>query len=157
LRRVIGWDAALADVSDTELNEALSVVRSVQINVNTAPASVLRALPGVDKAMADRVIAARSLAPYVSLSAFYQLLGVSPVDEDFLTLYPLASGTLKLWPAEGGTVQVLHWTLTPRADGGRPWREDYEFILPGDERTIEGPVRPVAAKVFAQPDAPPRQ
>lgn len=156
LRRVMGWDKALASISDAELNDALSVVRSAQINVNTAPASVLRALPGVDKAMAERVVAARSLTPFVDLRAFYTLIGVSPVDEDFLSLYPLASGTLKLWPAEGGTVQVLHWTLTPRAEGGRPWREDYEFILPGDERTTEGSVRPVEAKVFAQPDAAPR-
>lgn len=156
LRRVQGWDEAVAGISDAGLHEALTVIRSAQINVNTAPASVLRSLPGVDQGMAERVVAARSLTPFVSMTAFYQLLGLSPVDEDNLSLYPQASGTLKLWPSEGGTVQVLHWTLTPRADGGRPWREDYEFILPGDERTTEDRVRPVAAKVFAQPDVAPR-
>lgn len=157
LRRVMGWDKALAPISDSDLNDALSVGRGVVINVNTAPASVLRTLPGVDRSMADRVVAARSLTPFVHIIEFYTLLGLSPVDEDFLSLYPLDSGTLKLWPAEGGTVQVLHWTLTPFDEGGRPWREDYEFILPGDERTTEGSARPVEAKVFAQPDAAPRQ
>lgn len=157
LRRVMGWDKALAEISDLELNDSLSVVRSAQININTAPARVLQTLPGVDKLMAGRVLGMRAVTPFLNLSAFYQLLGVLPVDEDMLSLYPLGSGTLKLWSADGGTVHVLHWTLTPRADGGWPWREDYEFILPGDETTtIEGSARPVAAKVFAQPDAPPR-
>lgn len=156
LRRVIGWDKALEGVSDIELNDALTVVRSAQINANTAPARVLRTLPGIGKEAAERVVAMREVRPFTSLSALYQLLGGIPVDEDFLSLYPADSGTLKLWPSDGGTVQVLHWTLTPRAEGGRPWREDYEFILPGDERTAQGSVRPVAAKVFAEPPAAPQ-
>ena len=154
LRRVIGWDKALAGVSDVELNDSLAVIRSAQINVNTAPARVLRSLPGIDKALATRIIALRSIRPFTSESDFYQLAGALPVDENLLSLYPMASGTLKLWSVDGGPVEVLHWTLTPRADGGRPWREDYEFILPGDQTTTRGPARPVAAKVFAEPDAP---
>ena len=154
LRRVKGWSEGLAATSDVELTDSLTVVRSAQINVNTAPARVLRALPGVDKSMAARVVAMRALSPFISLPAFYQLLGAIPADEELLSLYPTGSGTLKLWSPEGGTVQVLHWTLTPRDDGGRPWREDYEFTLPSDETTTRGSVRSVAAKVFAEPDAP---
>lgn len=156
LRRVIGWDDALADTSDKDLNDSLTVVRSAQINVNTAPARVLQTLPGVDQAVAQRAVAARSLTPFVSLPGFYGLSGAVPFNEDLLSLYPMASGTLKLWSPEGGAVKVLHWTLTPRDEGGRPWREDYEFILPGDEAADQGTARPVAAEVFAEPDAAPQ-
>lgn len=156
LRRVLGWDKALATLSDAELNDSITVIRSAQINVNTAPARVLRSLPGIDAAMANRVVALRSIHPFVNELEFSQLVGILPVDDELLSLYPMGSGTLKLWSADGGPVQVLHWTLTPRADGGRPWREDYEFILPGDQTTTRGPARLVAAKVFAEPDASPQ-
>lgn len=153
LRRVMGWDTALSDISDKDLNDSLSVVRSAQININTAPARVLQTLPGVDAAMAQRAIATRRLVPFTSLTAFYTVTGAIPANEDLLTLYPTSSGTLKLWSPEGGAVQVMHWTLTPRDEGGRPWREDYEFIYPGDEAAAQNTARPVAAKVFSEPDA----
>jgi general secretion pathway protein K len=156
LRRVIGWDKALAGISDKDLNDSLTVVRSAQINVNTAPARVLQTLPGVDASMAQRAVATRVLTPFTSLTAFYGVSGAIPVNEDLLALYPMASGTLKLWSPEGGAVMVLHWTLTPRDDGGRPWREDYEFIHPGDKAANKGMARPVAAKVFAEPHAAPQ-
>lgn len=156
LRRVVGWDEALADISNGDLNDSLTVVRSAQININTAPARVLQTLPGVDEAVAQRAVAARALAPFITLSAFYGISGAVPANEDLLSLYPMASGTLKLWSPEGGAVKVLHWTLTPRDEGGRPWREDYEFILPGDETADQGTARSVAAKVFAEPDAAPQ-
>ncbi|MGI8559871.1 MAG: type II secretion system protein GspK [Luteimonas sp.] len=156
LRRVIGWDEALTDIDDADLVDSLTVVRSAQINVNTAPARVLRTLPGIDAATADRVVAARSASPFISLVGFYQLLNAVPADEELLSLYPVGSGTLKLWSPEGGAVQVLHWTLTPRDEGGRPWREDYEFILPGNDTANQASARTVAAKVFAQPDAAPQ-
>ena len=153
LRRVIGWDEALAAITDVELNDSMSVFRAPLININTAPARVLRTLPGVDQAMAERVVAVRSISPFLSRRAFYQLLGGVPVDEDLLSLYPSESGTLKLWAATGGTVRILHWTLTPWADGDKPWREDYEFILPGDETTTRSSARLVATKVLTEPDA----
>ena len=156
LRRIIGWDAALADLTDVDLVNSIAVIRSSHININTAPARVLRTLPGVDKAMAERLIAVRSVRPFTSEAEYFQLVGALTVDEELLSLYPMPSGTLKLWSPEGGPVEVLHWTLTPRADGGRPWREDYEFILPGDQATTRGPARVVAAKVFAEPDASPQ-
>lgn len=154
LRRIMGWQEALAKVGDMQLLGSLTVVRSSQVNVNTAPLEVLRTLPGVDRSMAERVVAARAVAPFIHATGFYQMLGGIPVSEETLSLYPLGSGTLHLWPPGGGSVQVLHWTLTPRDEGGRPWREDYEFILPGDPTMGQRAARRPAAKVFAQPDAP---
>lgn len=155
LRRIKGWTEALGFLSDRELVGTATTTRSAQINVNTAPARVLASLPGVDMAMARRVVAARALVPFIQLSAFYQLLGTIPADEDALSLYPLPSGTLTLWGRGGGAVRVLHWTLTPLDDGGRPWREDYEFNLPQVDDDAGAPARRPAAAVFAEPAAAP--
>ncbi|WP_189450779.1 type II secretion system protein GspK [Cognatilysobacter xinjiangensis] len=149
LRRIIGWDEVFDGTDDADLVANLTAIRSPVININTAPASVLASLPGVDSAVAERIVALRRLRPFLNVGEFRQLTGTLLTDEDALSLYPSASGTLKLWSPAGGTVQILHWTLTPRDDGGRPWREDYEFTLPADQRTTRGDARPIAAKVFA--------
>lgn len=152
LRRVLGWDAALAELSDRELLDTVTVARTAQLNVNTAPASVLRLLPGVGDEAAERVTAARALAPFVRLASFYELVGLVPVDEDLLSLYPLGSGTLRLWSSAGGRAHLVHWVLTPRDAGGRPWREDYEFTVPIDLGRQAEPRR-VASPLFPAPDA----
>ena len=149
LRRIKEWDKAIGFLDDREIVGTLTATRSAQININTAPALVLASLPGVDLEMAARAVDARVLAPFISLSGFEQLLGAAPADEGLLSLYPLPSGTLTLWPAGGGAVQVLHWTLTPLDDGGRPWREDYEFTLPQSDGDTGQAARTPATPVFA--------
>lgn len=155
LRRVIGWGEALAFLGDREIIGTLTATRSAQINLNTAPARVLASLPGVDVAMARRAIDARTVAPFISASAFERLLGVVPAEDGYLALYPLPSGTLTLWPGGGGAAQVLHWTLTPLDDGGRPWREDYEFTLPQDGEDAGRVPRTPATPVFSEQVPPP--
>jgi hypothetical protein len=152
----MGWDEALAGVRDGQLLDLLTTVRSPQLNVNTAPLEALTALPGVDESTARRIVDARGLRPFISLSDVHQVLGGAPAGDDFLSLYPMDSGTLKMWSPRGGAVRVLHWTLTPFDRDGRPWREDYEFALSQDDRPDAGAVRTTTAKVLARPPATPR-
>lgn len=130
LRRVYGWKEGLQSLDDTELLDAFTVRRTTLVNVNTASASVLQSLPGLDAPLAKRVIQAREVQPFTSVTSFQQLVGapISADDED-VSLYPADSGTLRLWTPGVGSVQVLHWTLTPLDDGGKPWRDDYEFTV----------------------------
>lgn len=151
LRRVVGWRDALAGVPDTTLVDTLTVARSPTINVNTAPVEVLASLPGLDRTIAERVVAARELQPFSLRGAFRDFTGGLAGGDESVSLYPSTSGTLKLWSPRGGAVQVLHWTMTPLDDGGRPWREDYEFTLPQDGRLDAGPPRTVASPLFADP------
>ena len=151
LRRIIGWDQALAGIDDIAIIDSLTVSRNPLININTAPARVLRSLPGVTAEMATRAVASRALQPFLNASSFFQLLGAVPTDPDELSMYPSDSGILKLWSSRGGAVQVVHWSLTPFNDGGRPWREDYEFTLPQNSQLVAGTAVATAAKVFAQP------
>lgn len=155
LRRVKGWDEALAGLDNRQLIRGVATVRSAQLNINTAPASVLMAVPGVDAAMAGRIVDARALQPFTDLRAVYQVVGAVPHDEAFFSLYPMDSGTLELWSPDGGPLRVMHWTLTPFERNGAPWREDYEFALPQDERPAEGMVRESVATVLARPQDPP--
>jgi general secretion pathway protein K len=149
LRRVMGWAEALALRTDEELVGSLGVDRSSMLNVNTAPVAVLASLPGIDEAAARRVVASRRLQPFMSLASFYQLVGGIPADEDFLALYPASSGTLATWAAGGGSIRVLHWTLTPLDDGGRPWREDYELVLSRSEALVAMVPERAAAEVLS--------
>lgn len=156
IRRVKGWDRVLAPIDNRQLLDRVTTARVAQLNVNTAPAEVLEAVPGVDAAMARRVVDARALQPFTDLRAVYQILGGTPPDDGFLSLYPMDSGTLELWSPAGGPLRVLHWTLTPFDRNGAPWREDYEFALPQDERPAEGVVRESVAKVLARAEAAPQ-
>ncbi len=151
LRVVKGWDEALVSLDDSELMRTLTNTRTPTINLNTAPARVLRVLPGVDADIAERIVARRAIAPFVDLAAVYAFIGAVPPDEDHLSLYPSESGTLRLWAPQGGTVQTIHWTLTPWDDGGRPWRENYGLTLPQDNYSSPPALARPAAAVFAKP------
>lgn len=154
LRAVIGWNQVLSAWDDVELLDLLSVSRNPALNVNTATVPVLDALPGVDAAMARRLVDARQLQPFISTASLVPFLGAAAAGEDGVSLYPSASGTLRLWAPVGGSVQVMHWTLTPYDDGGRPWREDYEFTIARADDLDTRPARSIPAAVFKRADTP---
>ena len=135
------------DVSDTLTVESVSV-----LNVNTAPARVLGTLPGVDQEMAERAIAYRKLQPFMTDTAFFRFLGLQPTLDAPVAVYPARSGTLKLWPSQGGQVRLLHWRSTPSEDRGRPWREDYELIQSRASSRNDA-AYPVRSRLFREPVA----
>lgn len=151
LRVVKGWDEALVSLDDNELMRTLTHARTPTINLNTAPARVLMVVPGIDAAIADRIVARRSLVPFASLAEAHAFIGAAPGDDSLLSLYPADSGTMRLWAPQGGTVQTIHWTLTPWDDGGRPWRENYGLTLPQDQHSNPPALARPAAAVLAKP------
>ena len=152
LLRVMGWAEALSFMPPAEINDTLSVDNVAVVNVNTAPERVLRTIDGVDEDMARRAIAYRKVQPFLTETAFFEFLGLPKSAEAPVAVYPAMSGTLKLWPSHGGQVGVVHWTLTPIEDRGRPWREDYELIQ--SQATAQDDVAyPVRSRLFAEPVA----
>jgi DNA uptake protein ComE-like DNA-binding protein len=149
LLRVMEWGQALSFMSPAELSSVVSVEPSVIINVNTAPARVLRTLGGVDKDMADRVVAFRKTQPFLTETAFYQFLGLRGSVTEAPIVYPASSGTLKLWPSRGGQVVLVHWSLTPIENQGRPWREDYELVQ-SQVPSPDSVAYPVRSRLFAK-------
>lgn len=152
LMRVIGWPEALAFLSPAELTDTVSSEAVAVVNVNTAPARVLRTIEGVDEDMAARVVAFRKTQPFLTEVAFFEFLGLRKSAEAPIAVYPAMSGTLKLWPSHGGQVGLVHWTLTPVENGGRPWREDYELIQ-SQATASDAVAYPVRSRLFAKPVA----
>ena len=152
LLRIPGWSQALAHMTSQEIIDTISVDYTTLINVNTAPASVLATIAGIDQATAMRVVLRRKVQPFLTQVAFTEFTGVPISFESSVSMYPSRSGTLKLWSSRGGQVQLVHWTLTPSKDGGRPWREDYELIQP-QHKSDAGVSLPVRSRLFGKPVA----
>lgn len=152
LMRVMGWPEALSFLSPAELTDTVSSEAVAVVNVNTAPPRVLRTIEGVDGDMAARVVAFRKTQPFLTEVAFFEFLGLGKSAEAPIAVYPAMSGTLKLWPSHGGQVGLVHWTLTPVENGGRPWREDYELIQ-SQANASDAVAYPVRSRLFAKPVA----
>jgi hypothetical protein len=155
LLRVNGWEQALSFLTPIEISDTLTVEAVSVLNVNTAPARVLRTLSGVDEDKAGRAIAYRKLQPFMTDTAFFQFLGLPVTLETPVAVYPARSGTLKLWPSRGGQVRLVHWRLTPSEDQGRPWREDYELIQSQASAQRDAAL-PVRSRLFREPLVAPR-
>lgn len=152
LMRVIGWKQALSFLTPAEISDTITVESVTVVNVNTAPARMLRTLQGVDEEKAARAIAFRKLQPFMTDTAFFQFLGLPKSLDAPVAVYPAMSGTLKLWPSHGGQVGLVHWTLTPDEERGRPWREDYELIQ-SQAPSQDDVAYPVRSRLFSQPVA----
>lgn len=153
IRRVMGWDTLLADLDDAAVMSLLTVARTSTPNVNSAPAPVLRTIPGVDAQTAARMLALRDQVPFMLVWQLVQTFGLPLTDDDTLRLFASHSGTLRLWHNVAGPVRLIHWTLTPYDEGGRPWRLDYEIALPRDEVTDTALARTTQTPLFAEPAA----
>lgn len=154
LRDVMGWRKALGSVDDPTLLRMVTASRTALVNINTAPREVLELLPGVSARQVDRLIDMRQAQPLESLATIQEILPGVPQDDGLVNLYPGGSGTLAIWPGSTAAGWVLHWTLTPFDDGGRPWRIDYELRLPG--RPLDGrtPAREPQTPLLAHSTAP---
>lgn len=155
LRRIPGWTEALAFLGPTGMIRNVTSTYSGIVNVNTAPMQVLLTIRGLDRPMAERVVARRKVQPFLTEHGFFEFAGL-PIDpEGGVSLYHADTGTLELWPSRGGQARLMHWTLTPWDEGGRPWREDYELIQPQD-RPGDGPVLATASRLLAKPVVAPQ-
>ena len=149
LMRVAGWPQALSFLDPAEISATLTVEAASIVNVNTAPMRVLLTVDGVTPEKAARAIAFRKVQPFLSALAFSEFLGLEKSMEAPVAVYPAASGTLKLWPAHGGQVTLLHWSMTPIEDKGHPWREDYELIQSQAPSTDDAAL-PVRSRLFSK-------
>lgn len=151
LRRVMGWRELLAPLSDREILDRITTARAIGLNVNTANRSTLRMLPGIDETTIERVLAMRQQMPFMLAWEFRRSFVTALDEEDPLQLLPMGAGNLKLWNNARGPVRLIHWTLTPADEKGRPWRIDYELTLPRDDTLDSTPARTPATALLAPP------
>ena len=148
LRRVMGWGEVLAPLTDADIVATFSVSRSALVNINTAGAGVLAAMPGWNADIGAAIVAARRQQPFPDTVSLRQLVGVMPLDPDAVILYPGDVFTLTTWPLEGGAAMHEQWQLTPMEEGGRPWRTLYRLSMPRPEPFDADMARPTGAPVF---------
>lgn len=149
LRSVAGWHDALEGMDDAELMRVFTASHVSALNINTASATALETLPGVDADIAKRIVAMRDQSTQVLVWQFLSDFRL-PMDQmDPVRLSAIGYGTLALWHNETGPVRLLHWTLTPSDEGGRPWRLDYEITLPRDQVADARLARPSQAPLLS--------
>ena len=151
-RRILGWDAMLARLDDTQLLSMLTLTRGGDININTAPSQVLALLPGMQPKNAARMVELRVVTPFLSAFQAQQDFGLSGELEGGLSLLAKPSGNLILWDHQSGTRRLLHWTLTPYEVGGPPWRIDYEVVLPRGNESDQAVVGSPSTPLFSTQD-----
>ncbi len=148
LRRVMGWEPVLAGISDAELVARFTVSRSALVNINSADADVLAAMPGWNSDIARRIVQARASAALPDTVTLRRLVAVMPADPDSVILYPGDTFTLTTWSTLGGAALHEQWQLTPMEEGGRPWRTLYRLWMPRPEPFDADMARPTGSPVF---------
>lgn len=155
LRHVLGWREPLERLSDLDLAELLTVKPTALVNVNTAPAAVLRLLPGIDERSVQRVIDSRRGAPFLFMPSLYQAAPPLAVLDDQVSLFPGNFGTLALSCPGSGYTRHLHWRLTPTDGSGHPWQIDYVAQLPELSKDLQYAAHHVQSPLLAaDPKAP---
>jgi hypothetical protein len=116
------------------LPDLTSIADTVQLNPNTAPAAILRSLPGMDDATVERVIKYRAHYIIESAADLDRVAGVNiPVDVLLFHFFPLDHLRVTIVSAKDPLVRSLALRLTPI--GEAPYRIDYTVGLPPDDAT----------------------
>ena len=152
LRRIVQWDEVLTGMDDAEILEVFTLARGSDINLNTAPVSVLRLIPGVSGETAQRMVALRHITPFTSTLQAQADFALPAMLEDGLALFAKPSGNLILWDRRAGAKRLSHWALTPYVAGGPPWRIDYEVIFPRGNQPDPAVASSPSAPLFSSQD-----
>ncbi|PJK14736.1 hypothetical protein CO613_04485 [Lysobacteraceae bacterium NML07-0707] len=150
LRRILLWSDLLAPMSNDSLLQIMTVARTPQLNLNTAPVEVLRLLPGMDEESVRRMMLIRNEMPFMSIHSVQTNFPLNTLSEDSLTLFPNPSGNLILWDRHRGGRRLIHWTLSSLPNGLPPWRIDYEIELPRNEESGQSLDKTPTSELFPQ-------
>jgi general secretion pathway protein K len=128
--RVLTWRQQTSLWQNNELEHLTTTLGSGRININTAPAQVLQAAYHFTPETVARIIAQR---PIPDMWTFYQVLGVSPDDEQFdrFKIFPSLSVRLSLWQHGSQQMQRIYLRILPEVIlPKRPWQIQYLSVLP---------------------------
>ncbi|MCG5500813.1 general secretion pathway protein GspK [Ectothiorhodospira lacustris] len=118
LRLVLGW----ADHPEvwSRAGDLFTASREPWINPNTAPATVLAALPGANPEAVAMILQWREQQLFSSATQLHAMTGVLVADEP-IAFYPGRLYRLRLWLDEGSMAMEYHLMLTPAAPRW-PWQ-----------------------------------
>lgn len=153
LYRVWGWSPWLSAHPDYRWWQWLGIGRSVGLNLNTMPISLLAQLPAVGEASAQRFVAMREQAPFRSKDDLVARTGVQ-LDWPEEKYRFGASNTiqLRLWSKGSRQLWVIALELTPAGLLG-PWQQRYNYQTAIEIET-DLACKPAGVHLFGQPGVP---
>jgi hypothetical protein len=141
--RVLSWDAYPALWRGPDALPNLTTIGDTpKLNPNTAPAAILRSLPGMTEAAVERVIKYReryAIQSSIDLDRAAEIaVAVDPFEFYF---FPAADLRVTILAANNPLVHRVALRLTPIA--AAPYRVDYAVDLPADEQSRALAAKPV--------------
>lgn len=131
LSRVLDWDRLdSAGFGASPIYRDVGTVPVAGLNLNTAPPSILAALPGVDSAAVAGIIEARRKRPFDNL-AQVEIVSGAPMPAALQQFLFLPADVVRIGIAgpEDGVEQITTVRLTPEAPD-RPWQIGYTVNVP---------------------------
>lgn len=127
--QVLGWREWLAARPDFRLHGWLSVRPADAFNPNVAPASLLEWFPGLDPALAARLMDERDREPFRSVPDFRARVDAElPIPEEEFRFFPSGTLHLTLWPEGSAHAEMLAIQSTP-LDPQAPWQIDSIYTV----------------------------
>lgn len=139
--QVLGWREWLSVRPEFRLHAWLSAGRSDAINPNVVPVSLLEWLPGLDPALAARLVDERERQPFRSVEDFSARVDAQlSISEDLFRFFPSDTLRLMLWTEGSGHAEMLAIQSTPR-DPQAPWQIEsiYSISRPPQDVPYEVP------------------
>lgn len=135
VRRVLDWDR-IEDVArdDTKWPSLTTTAEVAGFNVNTAPVTLLRMIPGMTSTAADNLDRWRHDRPITAASEFSSLTGI-PMPRGPSRFLPFPADQFAVTLAANGSPFERHLAvrLTPQRRD-QPWSVDYDIETPRDTR-----------------------
>jgi len=131
IARVLGWDKYPGIFKDCAITRLTTIRSGGMPNFNTAPALVLKSIPGIDEDTAKLIIKAREKMPFSSFEdVSLAIRKTLPIEGMGVKLMAAKWLRISLWYEGSRHTLETHLTLTPKTGHSAPWLIDYELFIP---------------------------
>ncbi len=128
LFNVLGWEALLEGDTRERWRELFTIAYANALNVNTAPAPLLRMRLRLTPGEVEELIAARNSHAFRTLDGVADAVGVINVwEENEFRFFPSDSFNVKIWCSACSYFIVQSLTMTQDGFYG-PWQMDYNHL-----------------------------
>ncbi|MEK7991511.1 MAG: helix-hairpin-helix domain-containing protein [Thiotrichaceae bacterium] len=132
-RAILGWTEQEGLWNNGVWGQITTTATAGFLNFNTAPASVLQSLDGIDALIANRVVARRKeFGAFTNYEQFQRVVGVEVGGDTFTAgyrVYPSKFFRISTWHESSQRMRQQHIELTAILDKAKPWAVNYSADL----------------------------
>ena len=152
---ILGWENEKKIWVEDQFPRLTTIATGGIPNFNTAPLSVLKAIPGTDEEMVSKIVMERNARPFVNLYDMETRIGkklfIDPMDTGF---FPSSNLRITLWHEDTNRYREIHLKLTTMPESRLPWEIDHEIKAPIIEKLKSTPKEIFEIFVFTTPNSP---